>query len=215
MRIDIIEVKTKNNKIIVIVILAILFIIFSSLIGIHYAKLYNAKLIAQNKLKNLNSSSEIMNNVIKHNKTSNNIIVTDKPSDVGLSEKINNIYNKESKIAYLTFDDGPSQAVTPLILDVLKEENIKATFFVLGTNVKKNPEIVKRAYEEGHYIANHGYTHNYSKIYENPKKVLDEYNKGEKQIRNAIKVSTYSSNLFRFPGGFEGRKICKSKKRSS
>ena len=44
------------------------------------------------------------------------------------------------------------------------EENIKATFFVLGTNVKKNPDILRRAYEEGHYIANHGYSHNYDKI---------------------------------------------------
>ena len=71
---------------------------------------------------------------------------------------INKIYNlseNEQKVIYLTFDDGPSRDVTPLVLDVLKEENIKATFFVLGRNVDANPDILKRVYEEGHYIANH------------------------------------------------------------
>ena len=75
---------------------------------------------------------------------------------------INKIYNLsegETKKAYLTFDDGPSKDVTPLILDILKEEKITATFFVLGTKVEENPEILKRIYEEGHYIGNHGYSH--------------------------------------------------------
>lgn len=71
---------------------------------------------------------------------------------------INKIYNlseNEQKVVYLTFDDGPSRDVTPLVLDVLKKENIKATFFVLGRNIDANPDILKRVYEEGHYIANH------------------------------------------------------------
>ena len=128
---------------------------------------------------------------------------------------IPDIYNKDLKIAYLTFDDGPSQVVTPLILDVLKEEQIKATFFVLGSNVKKNPEILKRAYEEGHYIANHGYSHDYDKIYKNAKSVLEEYNKAEKAIREAIKNNEYSSNLFRFPGGYDGGKYANIKKEAA
>ena len=57
----------------------------------------------------------------------------------------------------MTFDDGPSQTVTPVILDTLKKENVKVTFFLLGSRVELNPDIVKREYEEGHYIANHGY----------------------------------------------------------
>jgi len=65
----------------------------------------------------------------------------------------------------LTFDDGPTTSVTPKILDILKEENVKATFFVIGKSAEEHPEIVKRAYDEGHYIANHGYSHNYKSIY--------------------------------------------------
>lgn len=119
-------------------------------------------------------------------------------------ELINNIYSQEEKVAYLTFDDGPSPAVTPLILDLLKQENIKATFFVLGDRVTANPELVKRAYDEGHYIANHGKTHIYSQIYTNSQTVLDEYNFTNQAIRNAIGDQNYNSRVFRFPGGYAG-----------
>ncbi len=119
-------------------------------------------------------------------------------------EKVNNIYSQEEKVAFLTFDDGPSPAVTPLILDLLKKENIKATFFVLGDRVVANPELVKRAYEEGHYIANHGKTHIYSQIYTNSQTVLDEYNITNQAIRNAIGDQNYNARVFRFPGGYAG-----------
>lgn len=116
------------------------------------------------------------------------------------------------KRVFLTFDDGPSSNITPLILDVLKENNIKATFFTLGSRVVQNPEIVKRAYEEGHYIANHGYTHVYSTIYASEAALFDEYNRTEEAIRNAIGVPEYSSHLFRFPGGSVGGKYHSVKK---
>ena len=51
------------------------------------------------------------------------------------------------------------------ILDILKQENVKATFFILGSNVDARKDVVKRMYEEGHYLANHGYSHTYSNIY--------------------------------------------------
>ena len=61
----------------------------------------------------------------------------------------------------LTFDDGPSASWTPVLLDVLKERSVKATFFLIGTNVEKgdNAEIVRRMKEEGHLIGNHTYHH--------------------------------------------------------
>ena len=62
------------------------------------------------------------------------------------------------KIA-LTFDDGPSAAWPPVLLDGLKERGVKATFFLIGENADKNPEIVKRMAEEGHLIGNHTYHH--------------------------------------------------------
>lgn len=126
-------------------------------------------------------------------------------------QNIEKIYSSETKRAFLTFDDGPS-TVTPKILDILKQENVKATFFVLGSNVEKMPETVKRMYDEGHYIANHGYSHLYSQIYMEPQTVLDEYNKCNDLVKNAINVPEYNSHLFRFPGGLVRRKICKNKK---
>lgn len=119
-------------------------------------------------------------------------------------QAVNQIYHSEQKRVFLTFDDGPSQAVTPFILDLLKQENIKATFFVLGDRVAANPELVKRAYEEGHFIANHGKTHVYREIYSSPEKVLEEYNYTNEAIRTAIGNPEYHSRIFRFPGGSKG-----------
>ena len=118
-------------------------------------------------------------------------------------DNLSNIYHSETKRAFLTFDDGPS-SVTPTILDILEQENIKATFFVLGSRVEAMPETTKRIYDEGHYIANHGYSHVYSSIYSSPQAVLDEYNQCNSAIQNAIGVPEYNSHLFRFPGGLPG-----------
>lgn len=130
-------------------------------------------------------------------------------------EAIDNIYNgQEGKRVFLTFDDGPTKEVTPKVLDVLKKYNVKATFFVLGNRVKANPDILKRAYAEGHYIANHSYSHKYSSIYKSANSVLDEYNKTEDAIRSALGDANYSSNLFRFPGGSYGGPYEKVKKKA-
>lgn len=119
-------------------------------------------------------------------------------------DKIYNLSEGEQKTVYLTFDDGPSKDVTPLILDILKEENVYATFFVLGSKVDENPDILERIYKEGHYIANHGYSHVYSQIYAYPNAVLEEYNKCEEAIRKALQISDYKTHLFRYPGGSIG-----------
>ena len=119
-------------------------------------------------------------------------------------QAIENIYSSEEKRVFLTFDDGPTQAVTPYILDLLKQENIKATFFVLGNRAKANPELIRREFDEGHYIANHGYTHKYSQIYQNSQTVLDEYNYTEQCIQEALDNPNYHSKVFRFPGGSVG-----------
>lgn len=122
-------------------------------------------------------------------------------------KNIETIYHSEKKRVFLTFDDGPS-TVTPTILDVLKQENVKATFFVLGSNVNSMPKTVKRIYEEGHYLANHGYTHVYSSIYASPQAILDEFNQCNEAVKNAIGVPEYHSHLFRYPGRTDRWKIC-------
>lgn len=127
-------------------------------------------------------------------------------------ENMSQIYKSDKKRVFLTFDDGPSKTVTIPILDLLKQEKIKATFFVLGSRVELYPNIVKREYEEGHYIANHGYSHMYSQIYSSVQSVLDEYNKTNDAVRKAIGVKEYNSHLFRFPGGVPGGRYAQLKK---
>lgn len=120
-------------------------------------------------------------------------------------DKVNNIYNLTGKYVFLTFDDGPSyDEMTNNILDILKENNVKATFFMIGSMVKQYPTAVKRAYNEGHYIANHGYSTDNTVTYASANKVLEEYNETEDAIREAIGNNDYSSKLFRFPGGSTG-----------
>lgn len=98
--------------------------------------------------------------------------------------------SNEKKI-YLTFDDGPVPVITPWVLDVLKRENIKATFFCVGENVSKNTEIYKRILDEKHAVGNHTYNH------------IKGWNAhGNQYIRNVIKCAeVVNSRLFRPPYG--------------
>ena len=63
------------------------------------------------------------------------------------------------KVIYLTFDDGPIPEVTEYVLDLLKKHGAKATFFCVGENIKKHPEVFKRVVGEGHAVGNHTYNH--------------------------------------------------------
>lgn len=106
--------------------------------------------------------------------------------------------DKNHKVIYLTFDDGPSHNVTPELLDLLDEFKIKATFFVTGYQVEKHPEVLLETYRRGHAIGNHSASHNYYSIY----KDLDSFKKDfEKNQAIIKKVIGFEPNLFRFPGG--------------
>lgn len=194
---DLIEVKPKLNKkrvmfCLLLILFFVSFIAFWIVLGVKNHQ----------EIKRVSEICKTKEN-IKHVITFTNpqIIVNDK-----VKEEIKNIYHSEQKRAFLTFDDGPSKQVTPLLLDLLKQENIKASFFVLGSRVEFYPEIVKRAYEEGHFIGNHGYSHKYSQIYQSPQAVLDEYNMTEQLVQNAIGNPSYQSHLMRLPGGTVGGK---------
>ena len=128
-------------------------------------------------------------------------------------EKISKIYHQSSeKTVYLTFDDGPSENITPLILDLLDKEKIKATFFVLGTNVDNYPSLVQREYSEGHFIANHGYSHRYSDIYQSPETILNDYTQCEQSVKRALNYENFTSKVYRYPGGSTGGKYHDIKK---
>jgi len=79
-------------------------------------------------------------------------------------------------VVYLTFDDGPVEEITTQILDTLKSYDVKATFFMLGSYAKRNPELTKRVYDEGHTVASHSHTHQKSMFNSlaNFKKEVDE-----------------------------------------
>jgi len=129
-----------------------------------------------------------------------------------IAKKVVNVYFEETKKVYLTFDDGPTKTITPKVLDILEEEDVKATFFVIGKSVESYPEIVKRAYEEGHYIANHGYSHDNNKLYKSEESFINEIEKTDEAIGKAIGIENYSSHIFRFPNGFMSP-LYKSKKK--
>ena len=74
--------------------------------------------------------------------------------------------------------------------------------------------MTKRIYEEGHYLANHGYSHSYSAIYASPQAVLDEFSQCNEAVRNAIGLTEYHSHLFRFPGGLPGGKYAEIKRQA-
>ena len=114
--------------------------------------------------------------------------------------------DKNRKVAYLTFDDGPSKNVTPMVLDILSEYNIKATFFVVGKMVNVNPEVLKRVQDEGHAIGHHSYSHDYKYIYKNTTNFINELNKTDRTFKDAL-GEEFESKLLRFPGGsFEAKK---------
>lgn len=131
-----------------------------------------------------------------------------------LRNKIQNIYESDPKIAYLTFDDGPSKIVTPKILDILKQNDTLANFFVVGKHVEQYPELVKQAYEDGHFIANHGYSHNNSKLYKSKQDFINEILETDMAIAKAIGKNSYCSHIFRFPNGSMSKAYYSDKKKA-
>ena len=99
--------------------------------------------------------------------------------------------NKSEKKIYLTFDDGPVPGVTPEALSVLQQFNVKATFFCVGNNVQKYPEIFKQIISEGHAVGNHTFGH------------ADGWNTTTKNYLKEVQLCSeqFSSNIFRPPYG--------------
>lgn len=102
------------------------------------------------------------------------------------------------KTMYLTFDDGPSAECTDMVLNILRERNIKATFFLIGEYVEKYPETAKRIVDEGHTIGIHCYRHDYDVLYQSVDSYLEDFQKAYDVIEATTGVKT---RLFRFPGG--------------
>ena len=100
----------------------------------------------------------------------------------------------QKKYVYITFDDGPSQ-YTPKVLEVLKKNNVKATFFVI---YNKNQDYYKQIVADGHTLALHSYTHEYSEIYESVDAFFEDLNKISAYIKS---ITGVDSKIVRFAGG--------------
>ena len=106
------------------------------------------------------------------------------------------------KTVYLTFDDGPTDSTTPYILDILKTENVRATFFVIGRQINGRENILRREHTDGHKIAIHTYSHEYGAIYASRDALLKDIEKCRKAILNIL--PDWNESLYRFPGGSSG-----------
>lgn len=106
--------------------------------------------------------------------------------------------NPDNKVIYLTFDDGPSDPITGKVLDILKANNVKATFFVIGNQINGLEDVLERIHQEGHSIGLHTYTHKFKHIYSSKDNFIKEMNQCQCEINKVIGVSP---TIIRFPGG--------------
>ena len=128
-------------------------------------------------------------------------------SEIKSTQGMFNPYKENGKkIAYLTFDDGPSKKNTPLILSILKKYKINATFFVIGNLATENRDLVKTEYLDGNSIGNHTYSHVYNHVYSSTQAFKEEINKTESLLKSIL-GSSYKTKLIRFPGGSFGLKL--------
>lgn len=108
---------------------------------------------------------------------------------------------REGRVAYLTFDDGPDDKNTPAILDILKENEVPATFYVTGQHAELHPDVLKRIFAEHHAIGNHSYDHKYENLYPSTQGFLAEMEKTDDIIYGILGVRPL---ILRAPGGVIG-----------
>ena len=111
---------------------------------------------------------------------------------------------EEDRRIYLTFDDGPSTVVTGDILDTLKEEGVRATFFIVSDRAHGREEVLRRIVREGHTVGVHSATHDYASIYASDEALLADIGTCAALIR---RVTGVRARVYRFPGGGHEEKV--------
>ncbi|MCD8500837.1 MAG: polysaccharide deacetylase family protein [Bacillaceae bacterium] len=104
---------------------------------------------------------------------------------------------KNEKKVFLTFDDGPT-SLTPTILNILEDHEVKATFFTIGNRMEQYPDVVQQAYDEGHMVLPHSYSHDYA-IYTSFDTFYEDFFKAEEVYTSILGLQP--PTIFRFPGG--------------
>lgn len=144
--------------------------------------------------------AETVSSLEKFEESENAVTLAVSAPSAELAAAANQKNEKNGKVVYLTFDDGPSK-LTDDILSILEEEKVQATFFVLGQQAQKSPEILYRTAEAGHAIGNHTYNHKYSELYESFTAFWNQIKRTEEIIREVTGTRT---SLVRAPGGTYG-----------
>ncbi|MBN7572849.1 polysaccharide deacetylase [Clostridium sp. 2-1] len=104
----------------------------------------------------------------------------------------------EKKIIYLTFDDGPAGKVTTNVLDILKQESVPATFFLIGSQIKGQEDLIKRMYDEGHALGLHSMSHNRNNLYNSNEEFLKEMLDTQQMVNSIVGIKP---TILRFPFG--------------
>lgn len=140
------------------------------------------------------------------------LVVINGVSDIQFDYFLKSINKKRTrqKEVALTFDDGPTE-FTPQFLDILKENNIKATFFCIGKQIEKHPEIFRRIIDEGHCVGNHSYTHSNSIGWKSTSEMILEIENADQEIEKfGINIS-----LYRPPFGITNPNIARAIKKTN
>ncbi|NSB12568.1 polysaccharide deacetylase family protein [Clostridium beijerinckii] len=213
--------RNNPNKNIKVAKITILFIIISILVitvgNIVMQRFSNNTKTVQALDGNQNAKSESSDNQSK-SETDSDELKSESNSEVENSAFVEKYLNQQmkgqrpdgadgKKVVYLTFDDGPSETVTPQILDILKKEDVHATFFLIGKYIDKDQaskELVKREFDEGNAIGNHTYSHDYNYLYPNGKinleNCMSDFEKTNQSLKNIL-GQDFSTRAVRFPGG--------------
>ena len=183
-------------------IVSLFLVVFTLLFGLTYYTVHFAK--SQLPVVSIQSvdTNPIIQDTHEENLPNDNlgnvIIQTNNDSEIKVTTLNILPVQNDKKIIYLTIDDGPSSNITPKMLDVLKQYNIKATFFIIGNLIPGREDILKRIYNEGHSIGLHSYTHNIKLIYKNQDIFINEMLQTSDQINKILGIRP---KLLRFPGG--------------
>lgn len=116
---------------------------------------------------------------------------------IGCENQFIENFNTVGKNIALTFDDGPDPLYTGMVLDILREKDVKATFFLVGNKIKQNPQVTERIFKDGHCLANHTYTH--IDLKKKSFKVI--YSEIQQTEQLLVNVCGESQKLFRPPWG--------------
>jgi peptidoglycan/xylan/chitin deacetylase (PgdA/CDA1 family) len=189
-----------RGKIALSILLTIMIVLLSGLVGNDEKKVVKENdSIIENSLEMLSFSSEPVVAFADSTLSQSIIERESKKREVARTKEVakqNKIDQQENAI-YLTFDDGPSN-VSDQLMDILNIYQMKATFFMVGPEIKEYPEVVKRMHKEGFGLALHGITHDVGKIYGSQSAPAEEMIENQEILEN---ITGVSSDIIRLPYG--------------